>query len=318
VLMRGADVPIYLDAAPVIGLVAQGGAAEKAGLKPGDQIARIGNRDVKTWTEVAEAVGPATKGATEVTVVRDGKSIGAEITPSAPNTYPLDSLGLSPVKRPQLTIVNEGGPAARAGLQRGDVITAVNGQRLDQPKIVDLIHASAGKPLTLTIDRAGVVWDVKVTPAGTGSQGLLNVAISESEVRRVEPNLGRAFVMSLDENWSRAGAIGQSLSGLFRGKTSVKELSGPLKIAQLSGEAARMGWLYLLNLMAIISLNLGLINLLPIPVMDGGQIALIGVEGLIQREISVKIKERILLAGAALIVLLMVTVIYNDVMGMMK
>jgi regulator of sigma E protease len=232
--------------------------------------------------------------------------------------YEIGNLGVGPVMRPQLTVVNEGGPAAKAGLQRGDVITAVNGQHLDQPKIVDLIHASTGKPLTLTIDRAGAVRDVTVVPEDAGGVGVMNVQISPFEVRRIEPNLAQAFIMSAQKNWTSAVAIGDTLKGLFRGRTPVKQLMGPVAIAQLSGSAARLGWIYLFELMAMISLNLGLINLLPIPVMDGGQIAILGFEGLIRRELSLKIKERILLAGAAVIVLLMVTVIYNDIMRLVK
>jgi regulator of sigma E protease len=93
---------------------------------------------------------------------------------------------------------------------------------------------------------------------------------------------------------------------------------GPIAIAELSGSAAELGIIELLNLMAMISLNLGLLNLMPVPVLDGGQIAIIAWEGLIRRDLSTRAKERILLAGAALIVLLMVTVIYNDISRLMR
>jgi regulator of sigma E protease len=98
----------------------------------------------------------------------------------------------------------------------------------------------------------------------------------------------------------------------------MRQLMGPVAIAQLSGTAAHLGWKYLFDLMAMISLNLGLINLLPIPIMDGGQITILGFEGLTRRDLSVKVKERILLAGAALVVALMATVVYNDVMRLLR
>jgi len=98
----------------------------------------------------------------------------------------------------------------------------------------------------------------------------------------------------------------------------VKQLMGPVAIAQLSGNAAQLGLKYLFELMAMISLNLGLINLLPIPVMDGGQIAILAVEGLARRDLSIRVKERILMAGAALVVMLMVTVIYNDIARLLR
>ena len=318
VISRGADVPLYEEAPAVIGAVAPGTAAEKAGLKPGDRIVRVDDRNVTTWTEMDQAVMPQANRDTPLTVVRNGERLAVHITPDSMSKYEIGSLGIAPVIRPQITLVNEPGSGARAGLQRGDVITAVNGQHLEQPKIVDMIHESASKPLALTIDRAGAIREVTVVPDGSTGQGLLNVQISAFEVRRVEPNLAQAFVMSAQRNWTNAVMIGQTLQGLFRGRTPVKQLMGPVAIAQLSGSAAKLGWIYLFELMAMISLNLGLINLLPIPVMDGGQIAILGFEGLIRRELSMKIKERILLAGAALIVLLMVTVIYNDIMRILR
>jgi len=299
--------------------VAPGSAAEKAGLKPGDRITRVDDRDVNTWADMDQAVMPNANREMQITVVRDSERVAVRITPDSLSKYEIGSLGVAPVMRPQIIMVtDERGPAARAGLQRGDVITAVNGQHLEQPKIIELIHASAGKPLTLTIDRTGEVQDVTVVPEDTGGIGLMKVQISPFEVRRIEPNLAQAFVMSAQRNWTSAVMIGDTLKGLFRGRTPMKQLMGPVAIAELSGSAAKLGWISLFELMAMISLNLGLINLLPIPVMDGGQIAILGFEGLIRRELSMRIKERVLLAGAALIVLLMVTVIYNDIMRLVK
>jgi regulator of sigma E protease len=124
--------------------------------------------------------------------------------------------------------------------------------------------------------------------------------------------------MSAQQNWQTTVLIGRTVAGLFRGETKMRQFMGPVAIAQLSGNAAQLGMKYLFELMAMISLNLGLINLLPVPVMDGGQIAILGFEGLIRRELSLKVKERILMAGAALVVALMATVIYNDIMRLFR
>jgi regulator of sigma E protease len=114
------------------------------------------------------------------------------------------------------------------------------------------------------------------------------------------------------ENWENAGLIFKTLGGLFTGATSPKQLMGPVGIAQLSGESAQNGIVPLLGLMAQISLNLGLLNLMPIPVLDGGHILIILLEGLARRSFSTRVKERMLLAGFVLLMMLMVTVIYND------
>ena len=118
--------------------------------------------------------------------------------------------------------------------------------------------------------------------------------------------------MSLQRNYEFGGLIFQTLVGLLTRETSPKQLMGPVAIAQLSGESAALGWIALFSLMASISLNLGILNLLPIPVLDGGHIFIMALEGLARRDFSTKVKENMLLAGFAVLMVLMVTVIYND------
>ena len=118
--------------------------------------------------------------------------------------------------------------------------------------------------------------------------------------------------MSFQKNAQFAGLIFQTLWGLITRETSPKQLMGPVAIAQLSGESAHLGWIALMTLMASISLNLGLLNLMPIPVLDGGHILIMGLEGLVRRDFSVRLKEKMLMAGFVVLMMLMVTVIYND------
>jgi regulator of sigma E protease len=317
-LSAGADVPLYLSAPAVIGTVKASSPAEKAGLKADDEIVRVADRDVKTWDQLELAVAPQAHQSLEIVALRGGQPLTVRITPDAVTRYEMGSLGILPVMRSQLLSVEPGSPAARGGLQRGDVVLTVNGQRLDQTGLMDAIHASAGRPLTLKIERAGIAQDVVVIPEKHGDIGLIGVSISAVEVKRIEPNLWQAAKMSVDRNWQTTTMIAGTLAGLFRGHTGMKQLMGPVAIAQLSGSAAAIGWTALFDLMAMISLNLGLINLLPVPVMDGGQIAILAFEGLTRRDLSIRVKERILMAGAVLIVALMATVIYNDVMRLLR
>ena len=136
--------------------------------------------------------------------------------------------------------------------------------------------------------------------------------ISPTELRDVQPGLLEAIKMSAQQNWEWSTLIVRTLIGLFTRDTSVKQLMGPVAIADLSGSAAEQGWVQLFSLMAMISLNLGLLNLMPIPVLDGGHIAILALEGLSRRDFSMKVKEKMLLAGFVLLLMLMVTVIYND------
>jgi len=134
----------------------------------------------------------------------------------------------------------------------------------------------------------------------------------------VDPDLLTAMSMSVSQTVDSAREIGTTLAGLFTRETPVNNLVGPVGIAQLSGRTAQLGWIPLLAFMSMISLNLGLLNLMPIPVLDGGHIAILAMEGLARRDFSLKVKERILMAGFALILMLMVTVIFNDVARILR
>jgi regulator of sigma E protease len=316
-LSGGADVPLFESAPPIIGKVVAASPAEKVGLRPGDQIVKVDGKETKTWEELEDAVMPKARRELEIGVLRDGSTLDLHITPEA--KFEVGSLGILPVMRPQLgALTDQTGPAARAGLKDGDVLLAVNGQPMDQKGVIDTIHNSAGRKVTLSIERGGVAQDVEVVPEKRGDVGLIGVAVNAFEVRKVHLNVLQAAKLSVQRNWETTATIAATLRGLFQGQTPVKQLMGPVAIAQLSGNAAQLGFRYLLDLMAMISLNLGLINLLPVPVMDGGQIAILAFEGVTRRELSLRVKERILMAGAALIVVLMATVIYNDVMRLIR
>jgi regulator of sigma E protease len=130
--------------------------------------------------------------------------------------------------------------------------------------------------------------------------------------RVFHPGPLEAVWLSVKRNVEMSGWIFRILGGLFTGETSVRQFQGPVAIAQLSGESAQAGWIALLSLMAIISLNLGIINLMPVPILDGGHIVIMALEGIARRDFSLQVKEKMLLAGFVVLMMLMVTVIYND------
>jgi regulator of sigma E protease len=151
-----------------------------------------------------------------------------------------------------------------------------------------------------------------VTPRKIGDIVMIGAQLNGFEMRTIEPGPVEALKLSFEQNWTWGRMIIQTLGGLFTRHTSVKQLMGPVAIADLSGMAAEQGFLQLFSLMAMISLNLGLLNLMPIPVLDGGHIAILALEGVSRRDFSMKVKEKMLLAGFVLLLMLMVTVIYND------
>jgi regulator of sigma E protease len=203
-------------------------------------------------------------------------------------------------------------PGERGGLKAGDVIVSADGMPITfHTDFRSVIAKSPNQPIALSVLRNGQPLTLSVTPRKNGSIGYLGVTPAD-EMRRLNPSMVQAVELSVQKNVQSAGLIFQTLWGLFTRETSPKQLMGPVAIAQLSGETAQLGWIALANLMAMISLNLGLLNLMPIPVLDGGHIFIMALEGLARRNFSVRVKEKMLLAGFVVLMMLMVTVIYND------
>jgi regulator of sigma E protease len=308
VLSRGADIPLWESGPPLIGTVAAGSAAEQAGIKPGDLVREVEGKPIASWKDLDYSYMPKPNRELSISLVRGGQTVTTHVTPKASGRFEIGDLGIGPRLRPQILAVTPGNPADRAGIKAGDVVLAVNGERgLDQPSVINKIRGS-NAPITFLVERNAQQETLTVTPEG----GRIGVSISAFEVQRIHPNLAQAFKLSAQQNWETTVQIGRTVHDLVTREVPVRQLLGPVAIAEMSGSAAQLGWVELFRLMAMISLNLGLLNLMPVPVLDGGHIAILAFEGLIRRDLSAKVKERVLIAGAALIGLLMVTVLYND------
>jgi regulator of sigma E protease len=312
VLMRGAEVPSFQSKAPLVGVVVPGSPAEKAGLHPGDRVLSVAGRDVNTWEQLLIAVGTRASRETPLTVLRDGKELTVSVTPTPQTKYEVGDVGLLPDTHPHVNAVLPGSSAEKAGLKPQDLILAVDGSRITFPKeLIEIISKKPNVPVRMTISRAGVTQDVMMTPQLDGKIGRIGINIGE-DLTIIKPGPIDAVGMSLQRNYDSAKLIFQTVGQLITREASTRALMGPLAIAQLSGESAQAGLIPLLSLMASISLNLGLLNLLPIPVLDGGHIFIMALEGLARRDFSTRVKEKMFLAGFAVLLMLMVTVIYND------
>ena len=317
VLSNGADVPIYNTSAPIIGELDDNSVAATAGIKPGDRIVAVDGQDVPTWDDMTMAVLPKANRSISVVIERDGKRQTINVVPSAETKYEFGTLGVRPVQRPQIVEVQADRPASKAGFHRGDVVIAVDGKGAPtRDSIIDALQNGTDRAIQFQVERNGELLTVTVTPEG--KPGKIGATISPVEVKRVDPTLTQAFGLSLQQNWDATLQIGRTLRDLFTGDTPVKQLMGPVAIAELSGSAASLGWLALLGLMASISLNLALLNLMPVPVLDGGQMTILMMEGLFRRDLSLKWKEGFAIAGALMIVTLMVTVLYNDIARVLR
>ena len=312
VLMNGAEVPAFQSKPPVVGHVSPGTPAEKGGIRAGDRIVSVAGRDVPTWEQFFIAVGMRASQETPIVFDRDGQQMSIVVTPTPQTSYDVGVIGVEPFSQPHVGSILAGSPAEKAGLKSGDIVLKVDATTITVPgQLVEIISKKANTPVTLTISRNGAEQVVRVTPELNGDRGRIGINIVE-DVDRIKLGPIDAVKMSVERNYEQALLILRTVGQLITRETSTRQLMGPLAIAQLSGESAQLGWLPLFGLMATISLNLGLLNLLPIPVLDGGHIFIMMLEGLARRDFSVKVKEKMFLAGFAVLLMLMVTVIYND------
>ena len=313
VLYQGAEVPTYEEEPPVVGRVVDDSPADRAGIRVGEQIVSVAGRAVETWDDLFVAVMPRAE--REIAVVVRGVAGGErtlQVVPEARTEFEMGDLGIGPAMRPQIINVTPGDPADLAGIEIGDIIVAIDGYDVAGGEFVERISGSGGTPLTFTVRRGEGTEQVRITPEMQGDRAMIGVGFSPYELEVMEPGFFEAFSMSLERNVEWSGLIFQTLAGLLTAETSPRQLVGPVGIAQLSGGAAQVGWVALFSLMAMISLNLGILNLLPIPILDGGHIFIMAMEGVTRRDFSIRVKERMLMAGFVLLMMLMVTVIYND------
>jgi len=315
VLYHGAQVPAFEQQPVVVGGFADKSVGAKAGLQIGDRIVALDGKSVDNWDEFGQSIITKARHEVSLSVVRGGKPLQVSVVPDAQGKYELGDIGILPVLHPQVDDVTPGEPAAVAGLRRGDVLLGIGDQHnILYERLVPTIRASEGKPLDFQIRRGDAVMTLTVTPQKIGDHFMVGAHFTNFETRTIDPGLFEAVRLSIRKNYEWTIMIFQTLGGLFTRATSVKQLMGPVAIADLSGTAAHAGWIPLFSLMAMISLNLGLLNLMPIPVLDGGHIFILALEGLARRDFSMKVKEKMLLAGFVLLLMLMVTVIYNDLM----
>ena len=312
---------------PVVRQIVPGGAAEQAGLKPGDRIVHFDGNPNPKWKTIADDALLSPGQPLPVEVDRNGERVKLTLkpTPHSEDGETVGFLDFLPDYGNVPIVAREvvpNSPAAEAGLQVGDRIVAVNGEPVNSAEQVSqFIREHKGQAITLRLGRQGKTQEITATPR------LLNAEekrerlgfTPDEEIPYQRVGLVGASAEAFDVNWEYMRVTGKAIGQLFAGKRSVRNtLSGPIGIYRVASQSAiRLGWGGVFSTLGFLSLNLGVFNLLPIPVLDGGAIFLLLVEGalaLIGLTISMRIRERIQQVGFVVVILLMVFVITNDIL----
>ncbi len=308
------EYPAVYDEPTTIGWVIKGSAAAKAGMQIGDRITRIDGVQNPTWEEVdqKEALNPGQP--IDVLVERHGEPVQLTVTPDAAGVDQIGVAGWAPKENTvSITDLQDDKPAKKAGLQEGDQIVALDGKPVPAlAAMIESLEVSKDKPIQITVLRDGAQKTFTVQPEYSDKRYRIGIGSMQTKVKTLP--FGEAFSLSLHENRQNALLILELVKKMVHGKM-LRSIEGPIRIGQAAGEAAkRKGWTPLMGLTAAISLNLGIFNLLPIPILDGGVILFLLIEGLMRRDISLAIKERVYQAAFVFLVLFAMMVIYNDLM----
>ena len=311
--MWGIPVAQYLRQPAVIGSVQEGSAAEQAGLQPLDIIVAIDGDPIPTWQELEIGISLSPNQDLVLEVERQGQVLTKEITTSVSEGFEIGTIGVGPFIPYIISEVEPGSPAAEAGLRPGDEVVRVtmgNKTTVGFDESAQLINASEGSPLRFEILRDNQVFETTFSAVQMEDRWRIGTAVQVMQLEQYGflQALENAFERNLRLTLLTFDVVGRIVTG----RTSLRAMSGPIEIARFSGMAAAMGVIQLLNFMALVSLQLGIFNLMPIPILDGGVIALLAIEGLIRRDLSMRVKERIFQVGFIFLILLMGIVIFND------
>jgi regulator of sigma E protease len=303
---------------PVIGEILPNSPAAQAGLQPGDRVVNIAGVSDPTWQEIGSKEALNAGHAIPVTIERNGKQIQTSVVPVATK----DGVGMAGWLVEADVLISQVDPrlgAARAGLQPGDILISADGQQIrSMTKLQRVIQDSKGKPVSLVVSRNEKLMHFSVVPENSkesDGQWRIGVLIG-AKVRLVSLPLNEAFVEAVHYNVSNASLIFEALRSIIQQKISPRTLSGPIGIARLSGEAANQGPMVFFSLMAAVSLNLAILNLLPIPILDGGALLMLIIEMVIRRDMSLQVKEAVFKLGFVFLMMVMVFVLYSDISKM--
>ena len=310
--------PAYQEQPARVGDVELDSPAAQAGIQAGDRVIQAADLENPQWEDLEIKILTTVNEPIPLTVERAGEILNVSVTPQPSGPNRVGDVGWFPYMPAVLDSVSEGLPASEAGIEPHDEIVAVNGRRIYcWVRLSPLLQKLEGAPLTLTVRRGEREFETTFKPAyrelGGETKWRIGVAFRNDTVVRQLP-WRQAWRRSVEDNIRYTRLTFDVLGKMLTRRLSPRSLTGPVGIAQISGRAYRAGLPQLLTLAAFISLQLGIFNLLPIPILDGGVILFLAVESLMRRDMSIKLKERVTMAGLVFLLLFAGFVMYNDIL----
>jgi regulator of sigma E protease len=318
--MVGVPIPAYSHQPVQVAGVVPKSPAEKAGIKTGDKIVSLDGTKVADWD--AAFADPAIVPGHELTVEVDraGTLISLQVLVPQQLGDGFDVLGC-PKERVKVDSVSRGDPAAKAGLKSGDEITSINGEpAVNRDVLMAVIVQSDGKPVTLGVRRGEKNFTMTLNPVYKnpgdpgGTRWVIGALFEPGDTVRE----AYSFFGAADQAWQKNLTISKEIltvfGGLFSGRVSIKDLAGPVGIVKVSVQVAKLGMAEFVIFMAFLSVNLGILNLLPIPILDGGHVLMLAIEGSLRRDLSVAVKERFMTVGLVFLLAIIGFVTYFDVL----
>src|ERR1700688_1652012 len=304
----------------IIGHVQPDSPAAKAGILAGDKIVQLNGKDNPDWEEIITKEIEGAQRTLTVTVERNGRQFPVSLVPVLDDKEGVGSAGWEGQNEIQVGSVNEGYPAAAAGLKKGDLLVKINSTPIhSRYTLPEAIRRSDAKPVTIEYVRDGAHHTVTLKPVfknpdASSSRWMIGVLPDiRLNIQKTKLSFPDALRESLSQNGKNASLIVEFLRGILERRMAAKNLSGPIGIAHYATEAAQEGPGPFLILMSVVSLNLAIFNLLPIPILDGGVIVTLVIEMVMGRDLSLNVKEAMLKVGFVFVMMLMVFVIYNDI-----
>jgi regulator of sigma E protease len=315
--VHGTPYPQYLDQPAVIAGLSQNDPLSRLGVNVGDRIAAVNGVDTPTWEQADDKILDPANDLLHLSIEHQGTARIVDVR--AKELTDSKALGSYHPIPPVIDQIMKGQAAHRSGMKSGDLVVSVNGAAVaNWPEFVDIVQHSNGGSLQVVVLRDSKPVTLNMRPEWIPDEEgkyAFRIGISPKiSLAYKTTSFTTAFGSAMEETWSGTVRLLSTVSKLATGKLSVKQLQGVVSIADQAGHAVQDGSLALVNLMAIISLNLGILNLLPIPILDGGNILLLAIEGLLRRDMSMAFKVRFVQAGLVFLLLIFTVVMYNDVM----